>query len=144
MRVRQPDEFTRGDHARVMFEDCRRVIDHSTSTPALREKTYGGKRLPMWDDAPPVAQIGCGGRVFWQYPLASVSDPAAVAMPDFWGRVGYVGICSHCGWEVYTLDLLLSAGERGTLAAAAIRPLRRRRVEVDTVAGLTAVHLGGE
>lgn len=40
-------------------------------------------------------RIGCGGRMFW-----------GLAEPQ-WSRVlGLVGICSHCGHQVFTADLI--------------------------------------
>lgn len=41
-------------------------------------------------------RTGCvGGRVFWQ-----------PAEPQWRKELGYVGLCSHCGWQVFTCDLL--------------------------------------
>src|SRR3990167_5425136 len=89
-----------------MFADCRRVIHPTTTEPATRHGLWGGSRLPSWRDDLKVklrgpAQVGCGGRGFW-----------GPSEPKFWPQVGYVGTCGHCGWQVFTVDLLRTEEER--------------------------------
>lgn len=93
-------QFTASEHKAVMFSDCRRVIHPTTTDPEAKMAVWGGERPPSWRDARDriqgPLQIGCGGRVFWDQ-----------VDPRYADKVGYVGVCTHCGWEVYSLDLLV-------------------------------------
>ena len=47
-------------------------------------------------------RVGCiGGQMFWQE-----------GEPQWSNMIGLIGTCTHCGWQVFTMDLLQKP-ERG-------------------------------
>lgn len=109
MALEGKEMATKEQHEREVFADCRRVIHEDTVDPDRRQERFGGKRLPEWYDdlrreLRGAYRVGCGGRMDWR-----------PAEPRWLKVVGYVGICTHCGWQVFTGDLLENARKSGRL-----------------------------
>jgi hypothetical protein len=69
--------ITQDDHVRAMFTACK---------PSHRR---------VGDTGDVIKRDGCTGRVFW-----------GNAEPQWMRVLGFVGICSHCGTQWFTSELL--------------------------------------